>query len=277
MLVRKPRSSVLLLLVIWYVSLAGCYQTSPDPAPQVTVETLQRLLRDPDAVVRRTAAEALGKIGDPQVVPDLVQALGDHAAPVREASVWSLSGLGPLNSSIRGRIAGLLVDSSPSVRSAAAQTLASLDVSNELWPDALSQLAHADSEVRRGVALALQSSNSPDAVKGLEALVRDPAPQVRRAAVAAFAETGDSRVVELFRNQLTAEPSATVRAEIAYRLQFFSGSETAERLSIVAAEDENVQVRRWAEHSLRGFLVHGSGSEPQPIPPAGPEPSHRYP
>ena len=74
------------------------------------------------------------------------------------------------------------------------------------------------------------------------------------------------------------DPSrATVRAEIAYRLQFFSGSETAERLSIVAAEDENVQVRRWAEHSLRGFLVHGSGSEPQPIPPAGPEPSHRYP
>ena len=113
MLVQRPPAVVLLLLTLSVVSYNGCYQTSPDPAPQLTVDTLQRLLHDPDVVVRRTAAEALGKIGNPQVVPELVLALGDDAALVREASVWSLSGVGPLDSASRGRIAGLLVDPSP--------------------------------------------------------------------------------------------------------------------------------------------------------------------
>jgi len=277
MLVQRPSSVVFLLLSLWFVSLAGCYQTSPNPAPQDTVDSLLRLLHDPDAVVRRTAAEALGKIGNPQVVPELVLALGDHAPIVREASVWSLGGLGPFNTSTRGRIAELLVDPSPSVRTAAAQTLASLDTTKELWPRALSQLAHANSEVRRVVIQAFQSSDSPEAVRALTELLHDPAPQVRRAAVAALAETGDSSVVELFRNRLTADPSADVRAEIAYRLQFFSGREAAEGLSVAAGEDESVQVRRWAEQSLTGLRGHGSGSEPQPIPQAGPAPSHRYP
>lgn len=277
MVVQRPSSVVFLLLSLWFVLLAGCYQTSPDPAPQYTVDSLLRLLHDPDAVVRRTAAEALGKIGNPQVVPELVLALDDHASIVREAAVWSLGGLGPFNTPTRGRIAGLLVDPSPSVRTAAAQTLASLDATKELWPGALSQLAHEDSEVRRVVIQAFQSTDSPEAVRALTELLHDPAPQVRRAAVAALAETGDSSVVKLFRSQLSAEPSAHVRAEIAYRLQFFSGKEAVEELSVAAGEDESVQVRRWAEQSLTGLRDHGSGSVPQPIPQAGPAPSHQYP
>lgn len=277
MLVQRPPAVVLLLLTLSVVSYNGCYQTSPDPAPQLTVDTLQRLLHDPDVVVRRTAAEALGKIGNPQVVPELVLALGDDAALVREASVWSLSGVGPLDSASRGRIAGLLVDPSPVVRAAAAQTLASLDATKELWPAALSQLSHEDPEVRRVVIQALQSINAPEAVGALEQLLYDPASQVRRAVVVTLAETGDSRVVELFRRLLSTDPSADVRAEIAYRLQFFSGSEVSEGLSVAAGEDENEQVRRWAEQSLTGLQVHGSGSAPQPIPRAAPAPSRRYP
>lgn len=277
MLVQRPPAVVLLLLTLSVGSYNGCYQTSPDPAPQLTVDTLQRLLHDPDVVVRRTAAEALGKIGNPQVVPELVLALGDDAALVREASVWSLSGVGPLDSASRGRIAGLLVDPSPVVRAAAAQTLASLDTTKELWPAALSQLSHEDPEVRRVVIQALQSINAPEAVGALEQLLYDPASQVRRAVVVTLAETGDSRVVELFRRLLSEDPSADVRAEIAYRLQFFSGSEVSEGLSVAAGEDENEQVRRWAEQSLTGLQVHGSGSVPQPIPRAAPAPSRRYP
>ncbi len=277
MLVQTPPSVVVLLLSLWCVALAGCYQTSPDPAPQVTVDTLQRLLHDSDAVVRRTAAEALGKIGNPQVVPELILALGDPAAIVREASVWSLRGLGSLQTPTRGRIAELLVDPSPSVRTAAAQTLASLDPTRELWPEALSQLAHEDSEVRRVVIQAFLSSNAPEALRALAELLHDSEPQVRRAAVAALAEIGDSGVAELFRARLTADPSSNVRAEIAYRLQFASGRDAAEALRVAAGEDENAQVRRWAEQSLTGLRGYGSGSEPQPIPQAEPAPSHRYP
>jgi HEAT repeat protein len=273
-----PSSIVFVLLSLCFSSLLGCYQPSASPSPQRTVETLLRLLHDSDAVARRTAAEALGKIGNPQAVAGLVVALGDHSPIVREASVRSLGGVGPLDLVARVHIAGLLVDPVQSVRTTAAQTLAFLDSTRDLWPLAMSQLAHADPEVRRAVIQAFESSDSPEVVRALADRLHDPDSQVRRAAVAVLGESGDSKVVELFREQLTAESSSNVRAEIAYRLQFFSEGESEEGLRYVAIHDESAQVRRWADHTLRGLRgARDSGSRPQPIPPAVPEPSHRYP
>lgn len=273
-----PSSIVFVLLSLCFASLLGCYQPSASPSPQRTVETLLRLLHDGDAVARRTAAEALGKIGNPQAVPGLVVSLGDRSPIVREASVRSLGGVGPLDLGTRVHIAGLLVDPIQSVRSAAAQTLGSLDSTKEIWPLAMSQLAHADPEVRRAVIQGFESIDSPEVVRALVDSLHDPDPQVRRAAVAVLGESGDSKVVELFRERLRAESSANVRGEIAYRLQFFSEGEFEEGLRFVASHDESAQVRRWADQTLRGLRgSHGSGSRPQPIPPAVPEPSHRYP
>jgi HEAT repeat protein len=272
------RVFVLLSLSLCFASLLGCYQPSASPSPQRTVETLLRLLHDRNAVARRTAAEALGKIGNPQAAPGLVVALGDESPIVREASVRSLGGVGPLDPVTRVYIAGLLVDPVQSVRSAAAQTLGSLDSTKEIWPLAMSQLAHADPEVRRAVIQALESIDSPEIMRALVDSLHDRDPRVRQAAVAVLGESGDSKVVELFRERLRGEPSANVRGEIAYRLQFFSEGESEEGLRFVANHDESAQVRRWADHTLRGLRgARDSGSRPQPIPPAVPEPSHRYP
>lgn len=271
-------SRMFVLLSLCFASLLGCYQPSSSPSPQRTVETLLSLLHDSDAVARRTAAEALGKIGNPQAVPGLVVALDDRSPIVREASVRSLGGLGPLDMATRVHIAGLLVDPVQPVRTAAAQTLGSLDSTKEIWPLAMSQLAHADPEVRRGVIQAFESIDSHEVVRALVDSLHDPDPQVRRAAVAVLGESGDSKLVELFREQLKAESSANVRAEIAYRLQFFSEGEFGDGLRFVVAHDESAQVRRWADQTLRGLRgARDSGSKPQPIPPAVPEPSHRYP
>jgi HEAT repeat protein len=125
----------------------------------------------------------------------------------------------------RVRLSELLVDSVQPVRTAAAQTLASLDSVKEPWPLAMSQLAHADPEVRRVVIQAFESIDSPEVVTALVDSLHDPDPHVRRAAVAVLGESGDSKIVELFREQLRAESSSNVRAEIAYRLQFFSEGE----------------------------------------------------
>lgn len=271
-------SRVFVLLSLCFASLLGCYQPSSSPSPQRTVETLLSLLHDRDAVARRTAAEALGKIGNPQAVDSLVMALGDQSPIVREASVRSLGGVGPLDMATRVHIAGLLVDPVQSVRTAAAQTLASLDSTKTLWPMAMAQLAHADPEVRRAVIQAFESSDSPDVVRVLADRLHDPDPQVRRAAVAVLGESGDSKVVGLLRDQLMAESSSSVRGEIAYRLQFFSGVEAGAGLRFVASHDESAQVRRWADQTLRGLMgARDSGSRPQPILPAVPELSHRYP
>lgn len=273
-----PSSSVLVLLSLCFASLLGCYQPPATSSPQRTVDTLLRLLHDSDAAARRTAAEALGKIGNPQAVSSLVLALADPAPIVREASVRSLGGLGPLDMATRVHIAELLVDPVQPVRTAAAQTLGSLDSTKEVWPLAMSQLADADPEVRRAVIQAFESIDSPEVVRALVGSLHDPDPQVRRTAVAVLGESGDSKVVELFHEQLKAESSANVRGEIAYRLQFFSEGEFGEGLRFVANHDESAQVRRWADQTLRGLRgARDSGSRLQPIPPAEPEPSHRYP
>jgi len=271
-------SRVFVLLSLCFASLLGCYQPSASPSPQRTVETLLSLLHDRDAVARRSAAEALGKIGNPQAAAGLVVALGDQSSIVREASARSLGGVGPLDMATRVYIAELLVDPVQSVRTAAAQTLASLDSTKNLWPMAMAQLAHADPEVRRAVIQALESIDSPEVVRALVDTLHDPDPQVRRAAVAVLGESGDSKVVGLLREQLMTESSSSVRGEIAYRLQFFSGGEAGAGLRFVASHDESAQVRRWADQTLRGLMgARDSGSRPQPVPPAVPEPSHRYP
>lgn len=273
-----PSSSVSVLLSLCVASLLGCYQPSTNPSPQRTVETLLRLLHDRDALVRRTAAESLGKIGDPQAVPGLVVALGDQSPIVREASVRSLGDIGPLQMNTRNQIADLLVDSVPSVRAAASQTLAALDSSKERWPLAMSQLAHGNPEIRRAVIQALESTDSPEVLMALRDKLHDPEPQVRRAAVAVLGQSGDTKVVELFRLHLRAESSADVRAEIAHQLQFFPEGESKEGLRYLITHDESAQVRRWADHTLRGLRgVRDSDSRPQPTPPAVPVPSHRYP
>jgi HEAT repeat protein len=58
------------------------------------VPALIQALGDSDSAVRRAAAEALGAIGDPQAVPALIQALGDSDWDVRRAAAWALGKLG---------------------------------------------------------------------------------------------------------------------------------------------------------------------------------------
>jgi len=54
------------------------------------VPVLITALRDPDALLRRLAAEALGKIGDGRAAGPLRVALGDDNAVVRKAAVRAL-------------------------------------------------------------------------------------------------------------------------------------------------------------------------------------------
>ena len=50
------------------------------------VPVLIQALGDSDEYIRRAAAEALGKLGDPQAVPALIEALGDDWDDVRRAA-----------------------------------------------------------------------------------------------------------------------------------------------------------------------------------------------
>ena len=58
-------------VVVLVLCLAGCIQDSPPSSSDRAVSLLLELLHDERPEMRRTAAESLGKIGDPSVVPEI--------------------------------------------------------------------------------------------------------------------------------------------------------------------------------------------------------------
>lgn len=275
----RPRFRLAIpLLYLWAFSLVGCYEPSSSVSPDVTVDTLIRLLQDRDVVTRRTAAEALGKIGDHRAISGLALRLQDERSVVREAAVRSLGQCGPLIGADATRIAGLLGDPNPAVRAAAVQTLGSLEGVSELWPAIRGQLDHDDPEMRLVVIQAIEGADSPEVLRALSITLHDSDPQVRRAVVVSLAESRAPQVVALLRDRVSRDASSEVRAEAAYRLQFFSGQDGVEDLKRVAEHDEHSQVRRWAGQTLRELGVgRDFDSKLRPVPPVAPGLSHRYP
>lgn len=87
------------------------------------MDLLITLLDDRDALVRRNAAEALGKIGDLKSKPLLLGKLEDPEPSVREAAARSLGWLSGLDSETRLKLTLLLQDDDTSVRRAASLAL----------------------------------------------------------------------------------------------------------------------------------------------------------
>jgi cyclophilin family peptidyl-prolyl cis-trans isomerase/HEAT repeat protein len=102
----------------------GVARKTPDPAapfaPALEAD-LERLLRDPDALVRRRAALAVGRTGDPDGVGALVAALADPVEDVRAQAAFALGVLGAAEAV--PPLAAALKDPAPIVRGRAAEGL----------------------------------------------------------------------------------------------------------------------------------------------------------
>ncbi|WP_440949662.1 HEAT repeat domain-containing protein [Methanosphaerula subterraneus] len=62
--------------------------------PDERYEYYRGLLVDPDPATRWKGAEALGRLGDPRAVDDLIGALQDEDRLVRKKAVWALGSIG---------------------------------------------------------------------------------------------------------------------------------------------------------------------------------------
>jgi cyclophilin family peptidyl-prolyl cis-trans isomerase/HEAT repeat protein len=82
---------------------------------------LERLLHDPDRGIRRRAALAAGRIGDPAVVTTLVDLMNDQESEVRQMAAFAL-GLVPDRAAVE-RLTAALGDSAPAVRARAVEAL----------------------------------------------------------------------------------------------------------------------------------------------------------
>lgn len=268
-----------LILAMATVVLQACYQDSPPSTPPRTVDSLVSLLNDRDWTIRRTAAEALGKIGEREALPHLVSSLGDESPVVREVAARSLGRLGLLSAEAERRLAALLLDPSPAVQHAAAHSLSNEEIGQEAFSAIMATLSNERSEARSAGVSALLDLDRVGAAR--EALVRhatDGDAHVRQLTMAVLGGQDDARGVALLLDRLEHDADARVRAEAAYHLGFHAEDTVSAGLAAAAAQDASAQVRRWAGQSLARLTANGgldSNFQPIQLDPSGLPPRSR--
>jgi HEAT repeat protein len=144
---------------------------------QLTAEALAQGLADPDRDLRQACAEALGRGGDPKVVPLLVKALDDSDEWVRKATAEALTTLNwqPTDEKQRARQMVILQqwEGATALGKAAIEPL-------------IEALHIKTSSIRSAAAKALGKIGDARAVEPLAALLGDKYATVRRAAAEAL-------------------------------------------------------------------------------------------
>lgn len=243
---NRPAWFLLTLWVACWIALtAGCYQDGPAPTLQTTIDRLITLLDDPDASIRTTAAEALGKIGDQKAEPYLLLALDDADAGVRKAASRSVGQLPAIGGGAGTKLVALLRDPDISVRRAAAQALGAVEGTPELASSLTSLLTSPDPAVRQAAGHALLLVGTSEAFAALSMGTTDADPTVRQWTVAALGESDDPRAVPVLLDRLRHDSAVGVRVEAAYRLRFIGDSSVAVEVETILQQDRSIDVRRW--------------------------------
>ena len=198
--------------------------------------------------MRRTAAESLGKIGDPRAVDSILPLKHDPAAIVREASVLAMGRLKPAaTDGVVALLTQALEDPVESVRQAAVVAIGEIEPGSRLLQPVVGLLRSSDATIRRAAVRALLQIDSSQSVPALVAAGRDSDAEVRQGIVAAVGEWGGSAVSPWLRERLAHDLSPGVRAEAAYRLGMLSDPDTRAALNTTIAKDPDSGVRRWAK------------------------------
>ena len=257
------------------IGLLGDTAGVPDPLPpvpaQAAADTLARMeepaiapvamaLTDPSPAVRKRAAWVLGRIGKPEAVNALTEALWDKDASVRAAVLTALAGMksertglldDPAPPDVAGLILPMLRDRDPVVRAEAARVLP-VTGEDRVVKSLIAALKDPDPRVRIAVAQALPATADSRTVEPLLETLCDPEPQARIAAMEALIESYDRRAKEpLF--ALFRDKSPQIRQAAIEQLGRIPSRHTM-RLLMTAMKDEDADVRAAATVRLSDLL-----------------------
>ncbi len=248
-------------LYLYYVCvmLTGCYPDVPPGSPEAVSGRLVELVQDQNPDIRRTAVEALGKIGQPVHASTLTRMLNDPDPHVREASATAVGRLqdSPVD---QVRLVEALTDSSEAVRSAVARTLGDIGDPQTLGPYLVHFLREGNLPARRAAVQALIELDAPLAYAALRKAVHDIDAEVRQGAVAALGEAGVVQAIPLLMDRLRHDEIPGVRGEAAFRLGKIADRTVVKELERVVRADQDPIVRRWAQWAGEQLkLRNGSG------------------
>jgi len=247
-LCRASSLTIVSSFVALVLCLAGCVQDSPPSSRERTISLLLELLRDEGPEMRRTAAESLGKIGDPRATDSILPLVHDPESVVREASVMAMGRLKPTaTDEVVALLTQALEDPVESVRQAAVVAIGEIEPGSRLLEPVAGLLRSSGVTIRRAAVRALLQVDSSQWVPALVAAGRDSDAEVRQGIAAAMGEWGGSAVSPWLRERLAQDPSPGVRAEAAYRLGMLSDPDTRAALDTTVAKDPDSGVRRWAK------------------------------
>ncbi len=238
-----------LLSVFLSAALTACYSDTPPGDPEMVAQRLVALLADPDPDVRRTAAEALGKVGHRSASAGLIVSLNDRDASVRAAAALSLGRVGDGESG--AALAERLADSDEAVRAASAMALGAIEISAVRESQILKVLHHPQGSARIAATRALLNLDTVSLSADLVGALHDSDAQVRQGVVAVLGEAGDGGAVPHLLLLLRTDASAGVRAEAAFRLGKIGTSDVLADLSKAAMADLDVGVRGWARWAIQ--------------------------
>ncbi len=202
--------------------------------PQLTAEDLE---------VRRSAAVALGRLGDSRATSALVNALSDDSLAIDAANAL---GMIADPQAVDGLL-NLLGNNDASIRQAAVSALNSLampQMSKRIIP----LLADPDPNVRESAVKIAGYFGYPEATSELLKVTRDPIERVRSAAIEHLPFVEDERVLEALIHAIKEE-TPNVRAAAARALGNMDAPEVVPLL-IEALNDEDAWVRYFSARAL---------------------------
>jgi HEAT repeat protein len=182
----------------------------PGPAAETDLPSLTKvLLKDPSPGVRRVAALALARLGQPACVPDLIKALKDTDASVRREGANALGRFGAKARAALPHLEEMLADEEASVSPRAAVALWRVDKEqattavhhlSKMLNQALKQLSGKELDrVGKGVVEALGEIGpfAKAAIPALAEALKAPSNELRKGAVAVLARMGEEAMPAL--------------------------------------------------------------------------------